>query len=67
MQPKSTKATVQASLQPASTAKYLSSDKVKRMGSARPLNAKKDSLAGNDSKSGLQQNSPAVGPQSQGN
>ena len=40
--PNSTKATVQATLQPASTSKYLASDKVKRMGSARPLNAKKD-------------------------
>lgn len=43
--PSSTKATVQATLQPASTSKYLASDKVKRMGSARPL--KKDAAQTN--------------------
>lgn len=46
MQPNSTKANVQASLQPASTQKYLASDKAKRMGSARPLTQKKDSIPG---------------------
>ena len=44
MQPNSTKATIQATLQPASTSKYLASDKVKRIGSSRPLKIKQDNM-----------------------
>ena len=65
MQPNSTKATIQATLQPASTSKYLASDKVKRIGSSRPLKIKQDNLQLNENHSNS--GKPSIGPKSTGN
>ena len=56
---------MQASLQSTNPSKYPVSDKVKRMSSARPLTAKKDSLPSNSNTDDKSQ--PVVGPKFSGN